>query len=175
VGFSIAHVSAEMCLSALCADAISRGQQRVSPLDDPPPAWIDPVGAIHESPALFLPHPCQHRRGGALLRPPFPRSPRPVILSAAKNLVPTSPRATARVAPTFLAVNPEVIPTSLVLASLVKGHPRVASLAAPRQFTFRGTASRRWWDSQSRTFLRKRDYPRCARTRFQGGNSVFPP
>ena len=96
VGFTIAHVSAETCLSALRADAISRGQQRVSPLMTPS--------------CLNRP-----RRGGALLRPSLPplskgtpgwlllplrgnspsggpRSgggihPRPVvILSAAKNL-----------------------------------------------------------------------------------------
>jgi hypothetical protein len=38
------------------------------------------------------------------------------------------------------------------IASLVKGHPRVASLAASRQFTFRGTARRRWWDSKPALF-----------------------
>ena len=53
VGFTIAHVSAETCLSALRADAISRGQQRVSPLMTPS--------------CLNRP-----RRGGALLRPSLP-------------------------------------------------------------------------------------------------------
>ena len=46
-----------------------------------------------------------------------------------------------------------------VLASPVKGHPRVASLAASRQFTFRGTTLRRWWDSPSSPA--GRTTPRC--------------
>jgi hypothetical protein len=123
VGFSIAHVSAETCLPALRADAISRGQQRVSPLITP--SCLDRL-----------------RRGGALLRPsPAGRNPRPCHSERSEESLPRVSRATSRVAPTYVAASPP--PHSRYtrrggallrpsLASLVKG---------------RGTARRRWWDS----------------------------